>query len=339
MILLSFCSACTWSILPFLLGAWLLGWLFWWLFNKSRYQAQIEELEGNINSWKNKSNQLEKDIAEAKYERQKLVDEHSSLRAKYNDTVIRLKACEEQKVEPATAAPIPPPNPLSGVEPKEEKLTHNLLSSAAPQAPRRGQKLSFGAAFKNDNLQIVEGIGPKIAQLLKDNGIDTWVKLGASNKEQLKEILSSAGSRYRIHDPSTWPEQAKMAESGEWEKLRDYQAFLGGGKDTGKVGGGDAKIEKMAAKILGVVLYKPNDLKVVEGIGPKIEKLLKDGGIQSWSDLATSTVDRIQRILKAAGDRYRLANPSTWPKQAQLALDGQWEELGEYQDRLKGGKE
>ncbi|MCB0607248.1 MAG: hypothetical protein H6562_06030 [Lewinellaceae bacterium] len=99
-----------------------------------------------------------------------------------------------------------------------------------------------------------------------------------------------------------------------------------------------SKVEKLIAKLMGFS-NNPEDLKIVEGIGPKIEKLLKDGGIKTWSDLAAAAVDRIQQILDAAGDNYRLADPGTWPKQAELAAAGKWDELAEYQEHLQGGKE
>ena len=76
----------------------------------------------------------------------------------------------------------------------------------------------------------------------------------------------------------------------------------------------------------------------MEGIGPKIESLLKDAGIKNWLALASSEVSRLQDILTSAGDRYRLADPGTWPKQAELAASGKWTELKEYQDFLSGGK-
>ncbi|PHN08692.1 hypothetical protein CRP01_00025 [Flavilitoribacter nigricans DSM 23189 = NBRC 102662] len=83
----------------------------------------------------------------------------------------------------------------------------------------------------------------------------------------------------------------------------------------------------------------PNDLKIVEGIGPKIEGLLHGAGIQTWSDLAATSVDRLREILAEAGERYRLADPTSWPKQAELAASGNWDELKEYQDFLSGGKD
>lgn len=84
---------------------------------------------------------------------------------------------------------------------------------------------------------------------------------------------------------------------------------------------------------------KADDLKIVEGIGPKIEQLLKDGGIDTWEKLATASVDRLKEILDAAGPRYQIHNPSTWPAQSRFAADGKWEELKEYQDMLIGGRD
>lgn len=81
-----------------------------------------------------------------------------------------------------------------------------------------------------------------------------------------------------------------------------------------------------------------DDLKVVEGIGPKIEKLLQDAGIRTWYELGTTPVDRIQGILEVAGPKYRMHAPQTWPQQALMAHQGKWQELKAWQDELLGGK-
>ena len=85
--------------------------------------------------------------------------------------------------------------------------------------------------------------------------------------------------------------------------------------------------------------YKQDDLKIIEGVGPKIEQLLQEGGIDTWLKLAESDPEDIKTLLRAAGDRYRIHDPTTWPEQAQLAVDHQWDELEEYQDALSGGKD
>ncbi|MEL7022035.1 MAG: helix-hairpin-helix domain-containing protein [Bacteroidota bacterium] len=83
--------------------------------------------------------------------------------------------------------------------------------------------------------------------------------------------------------------------------------------------------------------FSTDDLKIVEGIGPKIEELLHAGGIKTWNDLANATTERLQEILNEAGARYRVHNPSTWAKQAQLCVAGDWAGLEALQDRLDGG--
>lgn len=81
-----------------------------------------------------------------------------------------------------------------------------------------------------------------------------------------------------------------------------------------------------------------DDLKKIEGIGPKIAELLNAAGIQSYADLAGTDIDKIKEVLDEAGSRYKMHDPTTWPEQAQMAADGKWDELKELQENLKGGK-
>ena len=84
---------------------------------------------------------------------------------------------------------------------------------------------------------------------------------------------------------------------------------------------------------------KLDDLKIIEGVGPKIETLLKEGGISTWEELAAASVDRLKEILEEAGPRYNIHDPSTWPAQSKFAAEGKFEELKEYQDVLTGGRD
>lgn len=83
---------------------------------------------------------------------------------------------------------------------------------------------------------------------------------------------------------------------------------------------------------------KLDDLKIVEGIGPKIEGLYHEAGIKTWKKLSETTVEKSRAILDAAGSRYAIHNPETWAFQAQLAYEGKWKELKELQDSLNAGK-
>ena len=91
--------------------------------------------------------------------------------------------------------------------------------------------------------------------------------------------------------------------------------------------------------LLAVPGVNLEDLKIVEGIGPKIEILLNGAGIKSLPDLAGTTVERLKEVLHKAGDRFRIHDPSTWPMQANLAAQGDLSKLKEYQDYLSGGRE
>jgi len=86
------------------------------------------------------------------------------------------------------------------------------------------------------------------------------------------------------------------------------------------------------------VEVKPDDLKKVEGIGPKIAELLNNAGITTFAQLAKTDAEKIKGILSDAGSRYKMHNPTTWPKQAELAAEGKWDELKKWQDELDGGK-
>lgn len=81
-----------------------------------------------------------------------------------------------------------------------------------------------------------------------------------------------------------------------------------------------------------------DDLAKIEGIGPKIAELLVKGGIATFADLAAAKPAAIQKILDAAGKRYQMHDPASWPKQAALARDGKTAELQKLQDQLKGGR-
>ena len=81
-----------------------------------------------------------------------------------------------------------------------------------------------------DDLTLIEGIGPAIAELLTNAGITTWTQLAATSVEQIQELLSQSGGQMAAHDPSTWPQQAQMAADGLHDELRAWQDQLNGGK-------------------------------------------------------------------------------------------------------------
>lgn len=104
---------------------------------------------------------------------------------------------------------------------------HETPQPAPPAAkPRRAAQ----PAPAPDDLTRIEGIGPKIAAWLAESGIHTHAALARTPVGRLKEIL--AARSFRLADPSTWPEQARLAAAGDWEGLKALQARLKAGRRT-----------------------------------------------------------------------------------------------------------
>jgi predicted flap endonuclease-1-like 5' DNA nuclease len=84
------------------------------------------------------------------------------------------------------------------------------------------------------------------------------------------------------------------------------------------------------------VAVQPDDLTLVEGIGPKIKGVLNAAGVVTFADLARADAGELKKILMDAG--LRIHNPTSWPEQAALAAAGQWDELKALQGRLSAGR-
>ncbi|MEI2750014.1 MAG: glycoside hydrolase family 13 [Ferruginibacter sp.] len=81
-----------------------------------------------------------------------------------------------------------------------------------------------------DDLTKIEGIGKKVTALLKENNILSFKDLGKSSIKKLQQILDEGGSKFNLHNPASWPKQAKLAAAGKWEELETLQKELVGGK-------------------------------------------------------------------------------------------------------------
>ena len=93
-----------------------------------------------------------------------------------------------------------------------------------------------------------------------------------------------------------------------------------------------------AKKVAAKKTIAVTKLTMIEGIGPKIQTLLNKAGIKTFTDLSKAKVTVLRTILKDAGSRFQMHNPSTWAKQAKLAAKGNWDQLKKLQDELDGGR-
>lgn len=79
-----------------------------------------------------------------------------------------------------------------------------------------------------------------------------------------------------------------------------------------------------------------DDLVRIEGIGPRVARILNEAGISTFDALANADAAEIQKTLSAAG--LQMMNPEGWIEQAGLAARGDWAALEKMQHELKGGR-
>jgi predicted flap endonuclease-1-like 5' DNA nuclease len=108
-----------------------------------------------------------------------------------------------------------------------------IIEKVKEQKPRSTKTKPVAKAkpiVVKDDLTKVEGIGKKIEALLYKNKIYSYKQLSKTTITNLKAILESGGSKYSMHNPGTWPKQAKLAAEAKWEDLDLLQKHLKGGK-------------------------------------------------------------------------------------------------------------
>jgi predicted flap endonuclease-1-like 5' DNA nuclease len=88
----------------------------------------------------------------------------------------------------------------------------------------------FKLKHAND-LEIIEGIGPKIAGLFNDNGVTTFAQVSSMSVPAMNAILEKGGSRFKLANPSTWAEQALLCHENRWSELQALQDKLSAGVD------------------------------------------------------------------------------------------------------------
>ncbi|MBT8177912.1 MAG: 30S ribosomal protein S2 [Eudoraea sp.] len=128
------------------------------------------------------------------------------------------------------------------------------------------------------------------------------------------------------------PEAAAKEEPAK-ETVKETPAAV----ETPKVEKAPAPEKKKAAPKKEAV--KADDLTKIEGIGPKGAEALVNAGVDSFEKLSKSKPEAIKEILTEASSRMAHLDPTSWPKQAKMAADGDWDKLKDWQDNAKAGVE
>ena len=332
-------------------------------------RSTISDLEGKLEaSVKDASATAEAENA-GYLTRIKLLEEENREIVDLRSTIAQLEAREPETVEKLVEKPIDNPAHLSRIAFLETELANSQAGVDIDLSAAR----AAGISIKSENdFTAIEGIGPKINTLLHDDGIATFGELSETRTERIQKVLDNAGSNFQMANPGTWPDQAHLAASNRWSALKALQDILDGGvypdfsadkqtslklyaseAETIKQLEAELKVYRLAesmkdsvadiekAKAAGFKIKRQgsrDDFTVIEGIGPKIDELIHNAEIHTYSQLAKTKITEVQVILDEAGPNFALADPSTWPAQADLAAKNQWVDLMKWQDELDGGK-
>lgn len=175
-----------------------------------------------------------------------------------------------------------------------------------------------------DDLTLIDNVGTFLQQKLNEADIFRYKQIAGWTEADIMTYTELIGYLPGIIQRDDWVGQAKMLALSEAAHASE-----------------PTPTEAETVTMPGAAEETPavyDNLRIVEGIGPKIESILRAGGITSLAILADTSIERLREILAEAGSRFKSHDPKTWPVQAGLAADGKLEELKAWQGELKGGR-
>jgi predicted flap endonuclease-1-like 5' DNA nuclease len=149
--------------------------------------------------------------------------EISNLKTSNSKLKADLDACNQKVIAASKIVKPAPSTPSKNLGASAASFAAGAATSNAIAFDASAAKAVFGKNIKQDDLKLVEGIGPKIEGMFKDHGIKTWKALSETSLAECQKILDTGGTRYKIHDPASWPMQSKMCYEGKWEELAKWQ--------------------------------------------------------------------------------------------------------------------
>jgi predicted flap endonuclease-1-like 5' DNA nuclease len=221
-----------WMALAFILGL-AVGWFVWGYRSKAEAARADEEVQCQLGA-------ARQEVEQGKVQ----VVELLALRARDADTIARLQALQadpratvtlQARIDELEARLAASTEERSEAEERagaaEEILeTHEDWEPVGPIPGLEQAQATLGKPIVIDDLKMVEGIGPRIEEILHRAGINSWARLAATTPAQLRSLLAAAGDEYSVHDPTTWPQQAVLALGGHWHSLRTLQDNLRAGR-------------------------------------------------------------------------------------------------------------
>jgi large subunit ribosomal protein L21 len=218
---------------------------------------------------------------------------------------------------------------------KDQKVFVNRLSTEEGETVEFDNVLLVG---DGDNITLgapaIDGalIGAKVLRHLKGDKVIVFKKkrrkgyrVKNGHRQALSEIVIESIATSGAKKKAT-PAKAKAKPAAKKEEAKKAAPV--------KAAAPKAEAKKAAPKKSA----KGDDLKKIEGVGPKAAEAMVNAGLDTFAKVAKAKPEAIEAILTEASSRLAHLAASTWPQQAKLAADGKWDELKKLQDELDGGK-
>ena len=198
--------------------------------------------DGDLDAYNNRITDMEAQLSKARSTNAELEANYANFKSDFGELELRLQTNQNEsdditayslRIEELKKQLEDSENKSTKLEKDYKKLKKKYEDSTIVplvKPKKKTKKVTKPKVVKEDDLTKIEGIGPKIQGLLKDAGVRTWKQLSKTPTPKLRKILSDAGSRYRMHNPSTWAEQALLAAEGKWKELKKWQDELDGGR-------------------------------------------------------------------------------------------------------------
>lgn len=353
--------AVLYGLVSFLLGA-----LFGYSLN-SKYKRQVVELERDRVRLNSNISNLESDLEAAKKARSNADGEISILRNQLRDRDSRIREVEgkmsliEKKFEEASAK----------IEGKEDNTTSSKTEADLPVDDQKTaeETKGIGSEISEENVSFISSKPIKAFKNITSNEDEKGKTKSKSKKSKSKksdksedenstkkksevklkrgrpkkaEAKTKKASKEEITGKAPEPKKRRGRPKGSKNKttkeLPTKASPTGKTKrnPTDKVNPTPAKTMKRAAGT-GRRGRTPDDLKIIEGIGPKMEEALRNAGVKTFRKMSTMTPEAIKDILVKTNTRYGIAQTDTWPEQAKLASLKDFEALKTLQDSLNRG--
>jgi len=208
----------------------LISWLYWRQKIRER-ETHIEELETTlmekVEDLNARAQEQETKLERLNSELRQKKEENKDLNAKIQEKDDTIRNYEEK------VADLEKQNSNTLTRAEAAVTIGKKLESSLAEKEQEIAKLSARANAMQDDLSFLDGIGPKISAVLRLAGITSFSKLASTDIDKIKDTLEAENPNLlRLTDPSTWPEQARMAADEDWEALKALQNDLKNARRT-----------------------------------------------------------------------------------------------------------